>query len=557
MDTETEIGFAQLGLGSVLKQYQLAVPTNQREYAWEEKEVRTLFQDFAREISGPDQQYFLGTIVTIPRKQGFLEVVDGQQRLATTAILLSAIRDYLEDDEPELARSIDNDFLSIFDRHTRSRVPRLSLNVDDNDYFRQMVEETSGNPSATRPSHRLLEVAFKEARKQVKNIVSDLDKKDHGNELVRWIDFLETRASVILLRVPNANNAYRMFETLNDRGKRVSQSDLVKNYLFGQSGSRLNEVQQKWSYMRGALESTEDEDITISFLRHSLTIMRGLVRGADVYEAVQEHARGQHPVVTFSSELEDLAYTFVAIQDNSHDRWNSYGESTRRALIVLDQFGINPMRPVLLAIAKKFDAKNSEKAFSFCVSLGVRLMIASSTRTGTVEEGLAACGHSIYSGNIQSFEEMKAALQKIVPSDAQFQAAFENARVSNRKLARYFMRSLEMVKNNENEPWHTPNEDGGIINLEHILPLRPGEYWPKFSEDEIKLYRNRIGNLTLLQASENSKLQSDDFFEKKAIYALSPYKITNQIANWSDWNADSIVDRQKDLAVLAVKAWPI
>lgn len=56
-DIESEIGFAQLGLGGILKQNQLAVPPNQREYAWEIKYVRTLFQDFAREIDGDDRWY--------------------------------------------------------------------------------------------------------------------------------------------------------------------------------------------------------------------------------------------------------------------------------------------------------------------------------------------------------------------------------------------------------------------------------------------------------------------------------------------------------------------
>ena len=58
---DSEIGFAQLGLGSVLKQYNLAVPPNQREYAWTEKEVEALFQDLAKEITNKGQSYFLGT----------------------------------------------------------------------------------------------------------------------------------------------------------------------------------------------------------------------------------------------------------------------------------------------------------------------------------------------------------------------------------------------------------------------------------------------------------------------------------------------------------------
>ena len=250
-DTESEIGFAQLGLGSVLKQNQLTVPANQREYAWEVKEVTTLFRDIAREISEGQRSYFCGTIVTIPRPNSILEVVDGQQRLATTAIFLSAIRDYLKPLEEELAKSIDDDFLSVFVRATRARVPRLQLNLDDNDFFRARLGGST--PAPSKPSHHLLHSAFTEAAKYVRTIVAGHGRGEHGNVLNRWVDFIETKSFVILLRVPDASNAYRMFETLNDRGKRVSQSDLVKNYLFGQAGERLIEVQQKWSLMRGAL----------------------------------------------------------------------------------------------------------------------------------------------------------------------------------------------------------------------------------------------------------------------------------------------------------------
>ena len=70
---ESHIRFEQLGLGGILKHYQLSVPSNQREYSWTDKEVTTLLQDFAQAIIEEEKGYFLGTIVTIP-KSGTLEV---------------------------------------------------------------------------------------------------------------------------------------------------------------------------------------------------------------------------------------------------------------------------------------------------------------------------------------------------------------------------------------------------------------------------------------------------------------------------------------------------
>jgi hypothetical protein len=557
-DNVTEIGFQQLGIGRVLKHNQMTVPPNQREYAWEDKEVRTLFQDFARAIGEGEHSYFLGTIVTIPRNGSLLEVIDGQQRLATTTIFLSAIRDYLRRSEPVLSESIDTDFLTVIDRRIRDRIPRLRLNLDDNEFFRARLTKPPNETLApTKPSHRLLSKAFDEATRQVQNIVAGIDTKDHGDVLNRWVDFIEFKALVILLHVPNAANAYRMFETLNDRGKRTSQSDLVKNYLFGRAGERITEVQQRWALMRGALETMEDDDITILFLRDALTVIYGFVREADVYEAVQNHAKNEQPVVTFAGQLENLANGFVATHNPEHERWNGFSDSTRKALEVLNLFAIRPMRPLILAIAHKFGGKEAQKAFTFCVSLGVRLMIGGRTRTGSVEEALADVAHKVFIEEITSAEDLRSRLRAITPSDMEFRVVFESATISNRKLARYYLRSLEMEAKKEAEPWHIPNDDKSVINLEHVLPEKPESNWPQFSEDEVKLYKNRIGNQALLRASENSDLKSIGFREKQNVYAKSPYILTSQIAKVENWTVEEIAARQKTLAALAVQAWPI
>ena len=114
-------GFSQLGLASILGQNKLTVPPNQRDYSWTTRQVQTLFQDFARSIAESDSTYFPGTIVTTPRLDGGLEVVDGQQRLATTAILLAEIRNYLQDKDEMIAQAVEEELLTVIDRTTRAR----------------------------------------------------------------------------------------------------------------------------------------------------------------------------------------------------------------------------------------------------------------------------------------------------------------------------------------------------------------------------------------------------------------------------------------------------
>ena len=145
----------------------------------------------------------------------------------------------------------------------------------------------------------------------------------------------------------------------------------------------------------------------------------------------------------------------------------------------------------------------------------------------------------------------------ITPTDGEFAVAFTTSTVTNRKLARYYLRSLEMVHETGNEPWLVPNANANTINLEHVLPTKPGNAWPNFSNDEVRLYRNRIGNLTLLQATKNSGLQSADFETKKKVYADSPYETTNMISKQKEWSTTQIDSRQAYLASLALKAWKV
>ena len=184
-------------------------------------------------------------------------------------------------------------------------------------------------------------------------------------------------------------------------------------------------------------------------------------------------------------------------------------------------------------------------------------MIASSTRTGSVEEGIAEAAHEIYIQSIATARDLKEKLGHLTPSDGTFSAAFETATVSNRKLARYYLRSMELSAKAEQEPWHIPNDDRSEINLEHVLPEKPEGNWPQFSDDEVRLYYKRIGNLCLLRASDNSAAKSASFAIKRLIYGNSPYELTKQMATVTDWTIAEITDRQKTLAPLAVKTWAI
>lgn len=555
---QNQIGFEQLGLGAVLKRYRLFVPPNQRDYAWTSKEVSALLKDLTLAMSKDEDQHFLGTLVTIPKGLDGLEVVDGQQRLATTALTLAAMRHIVQGSASNLARALEN-YLNDVDNDTLEMAPKMRLNTADTSVFHDLIltGNADGSRQPGRESHDLLVDAYSTAKQHMMDVSRPVRENDRVKIFQKWMNYIEFNARSILLKVPNTVNAYKMFETLNDRGLRVSQSDLVKNYIFGQSGtSRLPEAQQVWSYIKGALETLDEEDITINFLRQALTSMHGVVRQTDVFEKVQSIAVGAQSSLNFLNELERASNDYVSIVTPDSEKWNSYPSNTRKSLKVLNLFDIKPFRPVLLSIARKMEPKEASASLEQMVSYGVRLIIASGTRSGSIEQACGRAAKAIYDGDITNGAGLQKALTAIIPNDEQFRDAFASATVSQAKFARYYLRSLEMAAKQEPDPWLIPNDDSDAINLEHVLPLKPMGEWERFSDDDVKAYSRRLGNMALLKAKANSDLRSAGFATKRVALQASPYTTTSMIGVQADWTIDAIIDRQKRLAELALKAWP-
>src|SRR6266481_1339780 len=117
------------GIAHVLADNRLRVPVFQRSYAWEASHVTDLLQDVSASMQAGNQEYFLGSIVVSTEHSGLLEVVDGQQRLATIAIVLAQIREYfLSNEEDQRAATLESDYLLKRDLRTQEQVPRMTLN---------------------------------------------------------------------------------------------------------------------------------------------------------------------------------------------------------------------------------------------------------------------------------------------------------------------------------------------------------------------------------------------------------------------------------------------
>ncbi len=545
------------GIGHLLSDRLLAIPDYQRAYSWKrDDEVEELWRDLDEAISSGTSEYFLGSIVTTQIKgDERIQVIDGQQRLATVSLIYASIRDLLDARADERAREIEREVLGKRDIKTRDIKPRLVLNAEDNDFFQRITMESTANRelNPTLQSHRLLIDSYNFFKNKLNHLIADLGPDEWQAPLLDWYTYLLHQAKVIEVAVTEEARAFVIFETLNDRGLNLSTSDLLKNYLFGKAGTRVEEVKTRWQRAMSPFTASDlDAD---TFLRHFWASKKGVVRVKALYSQMKLEITSEQSAVDFSGELAVCSPLWVAMFDRDSEIWNNYKQSARAALDTLKSLSVEQCRPLLLAAMRRFAPDQLEELVSLVISWSVRWSVVGGGSAGTVERLYAQAAKSITNNEIADARGVVAKFGA-VPGDLDFKASFETLTVKKSWLARYFLAVLERQKRGEEEPELVPNENVDEVNLEHILPKNPTPAdWRQFSQEEIQTYQYWLGNQALLRKSHNRQIGNRPFTEKKPILLASNLLLTKDIGEQDDWTPETVRSRQEKLAELAVRVW--
>jgi hypothetical protein len=553
------ISYDMLGIASILGGHKFRVPIYQRSYAWEQVAVDDFWDDLKHALDEDEPEYFLGTLVLTPHTdRGRTTVIDGQQRLATTSVLLAALRDlYTDRQEGDLVDDLQNQYLSLFNRREKTREPRLVMNAEDDPFFRELVVDAK-RPKPSRDSHERLLAAYDNLRAKL-----DQDIKDHGrrgdDRMVAWSDFMDDQALVIAVTVPTEADAFVIFETLNDRGAQLTVGDLLKNYLFMRAGTRLATVQTSWVQALASLDISAENEIFVTFLRHHWSSMHGAVRERDLYAGIKDRVTSSGQAVAYAKQLAEAAQLYRAITEPGDDHWGKqgFGSSARTNVRTLLGLELEQNRPLLLAVMGHFTIKEQRKTLQALVSWSVRGLVVGGIGGGRTEKAYCEAAVKVRAGKIKTRTELLTELSPIVPDNRIFQDAFGRARQTKPRIARYLQLALERTKRGEKEPELVPNDDEDEVNLEHVLArnAKPAE-WPSFAVEELGTWAHRLGNHCLLKKSENGAIGNKPWTAKKPVLARSSLKLTSEAGASVNWNKEVIAKRQAQLAALAIKTWP-
>lgn len=199
-----------IGVGALLKQQRLAVPAYQRPYTWEVEHVKELFKDIIDAKIKNSDQYFLGTVVLTNKDNSIKSIIDGQQRIVTTSILISAVRNYFSQKNDEArASKVREDYISNADLRTMNSSPRVLILPEDQNFYNEYVVAVPDigqrAPRNLSDTQKRLFHAIKEAQKTIKHFT--ILSKNPDSDLFDLIDFIEKKVVLVYLDVGSESNA--------------------------------------------------------------------------------------------------------------------------------------------------------------------------------------------------------------------------------------------------------------------------------------------------------------------------------------------------------------
>ncbi len=559
-------------LGRFIKANRFFVPNHQRDFSWKKEIIIQFINDIEAAKDRSDNLYFCGLMVFTSAESNALKVLDGQQRLATTIMIYSAIRNWLGrySDFKKDEVKIETQLLESDEISSRQSLPepKISLTSPNNQYFQKYViksvpiadiEKALKNINPQDRSGNLLSAAIT-INKYVEATAQKFEDKEAAkNYFLDLIQYISDKVRVVRFIVQGADVAYTIFETLNDRGLDLAPLDLVKNYLFSraekyQTGA-LKDFEARWSEMMTLLGSLKADSFLRSFWisRHSATDSSKLF---SVFKRIYDTPQ---KINMISEDLRSSVERYSALFDATDSLWLEYSPRAKRSIKGISVIDPSQIYPVILSAFEKFSKDEMTKLLRLIEVISVRYQLIGTGRPGRIESLGGKVAKQIWNGDITTVSDVRIALSELYKSDDEFRNSFRLKRETDSKKARYILlaiNSQSMLQ--DGTTYHDEIDASETLTLEHIFPKSPKNYWEEASKSDPKLARclTRLGNMCLL-ADANRALGNKPWPEKSEAFKKSILQVTNQVTTnkYPEWDSSAIEKRQAYMADLAVNAW--
>lgn len=593
--TPTKLSIANL-LGTANEQY--VIPPYQRRYSWREPQIADLYDDINL-VEGSDT-HLLGSIVCLTgfHRAGInrLELVDGQQRITTLLILMECIRERMK---RERETSVVNDLERLLSSRSvdGDLAPKLLLESLDADEFRRLAANR-------------LEGSFRNgnlvtAFRLVREWVGDEDLAD----LRRFAFRLQNQAVIIRLDVAEAKDAFKLFEVINNRGLKLSPTDIVKNFLLGNAArfgpKDLEAARKKWSelvahldgvnsdtFLRYYLVARQKRRVTASYVVDSfkelfMTEVDEAAALPDRHQFVDDDPSEEEEVVVDGEQGVSDVTADPRDQDETSSKVSFsdfldhlVASAKVYAELVLARTGSKKLDRALrnLRMIRAYQTYGflmhlrvggcKEKDFLAVLRLTESLMLRRQVCRERANENDTLFGSLCAVDPKLPVEQTRLKYREACPSDEKFEVEFAstsyNANLMDR--ARYCLERIELSLHGEHEELDVLGPDA--VHVEHIIPQKikskrakeENGDWVAYLGPKAEVrhgsYVGRIGNLTLFAGELNIGASNNPFHRKRTAYKKSGIKMNASLASMPNFRFEQIEKRSRQLAELAAKLWP-
>jgi len=544
------------------------LPHFQREYAWEKDNWQTLLDDAFSiyEMYDPvnEPEHFMGALVVI--KDGMrsgtipaFKLVDGQQRLTTISLCLSALGELVEETHPMLYRKIRR----LLENPDETGLIRFKIvpttKYGDREAYTAIV---SGSDAPENDSR--IPQAFEYLFKQLK---SKIGTKQIDPE--RLFLVFANCMHVVFIDLDQRERPYEIFESLNAKGKPLAQPDLVRNYM----AMKLPEAKQADIFEKYwvNIENLLRENRTVSrigeltaFLRHYLAYRSGILINKDhVYARFRDRIEKDFANPdSFIEEIKTLR-RFAGYYDRLLRPEREPDVEIRTILYRLNILESATAYPFLLSMYENLYETNRKEFVQGLYALEnylVRRYLAGE-QTNYTNKMFPTLEREIdrtrFSDSLH-----QALVRKNYPPDSRIRQALTSLQLYDKRKPQRIVLILETINRylSTGTGGHTVLD--GNASIEHILPQSPNDIWKQHIgenwEETYRDYLHTLGNLTLVTQEWNSSLSNSAFSEKKQ--RLSGHALLlNSVYFRQDiptWNTEAIENRAGALADIIFQIWP-
>lgn len=544
------------------KQYQ--IPLYQRTYSWSEKQLVRLWADIVQlAIDRQDDDratHFIGSLVLAPSPSngptGVAEylVIDGQQRLTTLSLLLCALRNHRRDHEDPLHFERISEQYLVNKWEKGDQKLKLLPTQTDRESFRACVEATpaAGGPDGVGASYRFF-----------KSRLAGIDEEDEAVTLQQIEDAVISGLSVVCVTTQLGDNTHRIFESLNNTGLRLTQGDLIRNYLFMRLPTQSDSVYHSvWLPLQNMLSPDELELLFwLDLVQRDPTIKQ-----SDTYARQQARLDRLHTEDQIKAEIERFAHLGNLWRTILSPETETDAEVSLR-LHRLNEWGTTTVFPLLLHLMERRSRGESTseqiaRAMLHLESFLVRRLLVGRATMNINRILLGSVGEVRGKADVDGeLSQYLSSGRKYFASDTEVADAvqvipfYQTGRAKQRKLV------LQWLE--ESYGSREPVEPAGLT-IEHVLPQRPVLEWeeelaPDLHDGETfgevhQALSHTLGNLTL--TGYNATLSNSSFSKKRELLVASGLRMNQEIASADRWGRAAILERSAQLAERIARIWP-